>query len=62
MTGILYLSSLIYLVLVVCSVYTLAVDSEATQPEILRKMGSRFLRLAGLLAGLAVVVYFLSLV
>lgn len=62
MTGALYLSSLIYLVLVVCSVYTLAVDAEATQPEVLRKMGSRFLRLAGLLAGLAVVVYFLSLV
>lgn len=61
-TGLLYLSSLIFLTLVVCSVYTLAIDISSSGRVILRNMGRRFLRLAGVLAALAVVVYFLSLV
>ena len=61
-TGILFLSSLLFLSLVVCSVYTLAMDVASSPQGIARGMVKRLLRLMGLLAALAVIVYFFSLV
>jgi len=61
-TGILYLTSLIFLTVVVCSVYTLAAEVKVESSVIVRSMVKRIARLAGVLAALAVVVYFLSLV
>lgn len=59
-TGLLFLSSLIFLVLVVCSVYTLSKDIDASPGLLLRKMLYRLAQLAGLLAALALAVYFLG--
>lgn len=60
--GVLFLSSLIFLSLVVCSVYTLAMDVTSAAPGIARGMVKRLLRLLGVLAALAVIVYFFSVV
>ncbi len=62
MSGFIFLPSLIFLALVVCSVYTMAVEVQADKKQMVRSMVSRFLRLAGVLAALAVVVFFFSLV
>ena len=60
-TGLLYMFSLVFLALVVCSVYTLAVDMSVNSSGLMRKFLHRLGRLSGLLAALALVVYFLGL-
>ncbi len=60
--GTLFLSSLVFLSLVVCSVYTLAMDVTSSSQGLARGMVKRLLRLIGVLAVLAVLVFFFSLV
>ncbi len=62
MSGVIFLPSLIFLALVVCSVYTMVVEVREDNNQLFRSMASRFLRLAGVLAALAIVVFFFSLV
>ncbi len=62
MSGFIFLPSLIFLSLVVCSVYTMAVEVHADYNKLFRSMAFRFVRLAGVLAALAIVVFFFSLV
>ena len=59
--GPLFLFSLIFLGLVVCVVYTLAVEAQAPANQLLRSTIHRLLRLYGVLLALAVVVYFFGL-
>ena len=61
-TGVLFLSSLIFLSVVVCSVYTMAAEVQTNHYQLFRSIGSRLVRLLGLLAALAIVVYFFGLV
>lgn len=56
--GPLFLSSLFFLGFVVCVVYTLAVEVEASSQQLIRSTVHRLLRLFGVLLALAVVVYF----
>ncbi len=62
MSGLIFLPSLIFLSLVVCSVYTMAVEVHADGKKLVRSMLYRFMRLLGVLAALAVVVFFFSLI
>jgi hypothetical protein len=59
--GPLFLASLIFLGLVVCVVYTLAVEAQAPANQLFRSTLHRLLRLFGVLAALAVVVYFFGM-
>lgn len=61
-TGVLFLSSLFFLSLVVCAVYTMAVEVQITANQLFRSFLKRLGRLAGVLAALALVVFFFSLV
>ena len=60
-SGVIFVSSLIFLVLVVCSVYTLAADDNEAGSVLVKRFFRRFGQLAGLLVALAVVVHFLGL-
>lgn len=53
--GVLFILSLVYLSLVVCSVYTLAVEKDGSVQRLARSIFWRLLRLLGLLGGLAIV-------
>lgn len=59
--GVLFLSSLIFLGVVVCVVYTLAMEVRAPANQMFRSVIHRLVRLFGVLAALAVVVYFFGL-
>ncbi len=61
-TGILFLSSLVFLSLVVCVVYTLAAEVQGTTNQLIRSILFRLGRLTGVLVALALVVFFFSLV
>jgi hypothetical protein len=61
-TGVLFLSSLFFLSLVVCAVYTMAVEVQTTPSQLFRSILRRLGRLAGVLAALALLVFFFSLV
>lgn len=61
-TGILFLSSLFFLSVVVCTVYTMAVEVQTTSFQLFRSILRRFWRLGGVLAALALIVFFFSLV
>ena len=56
----LFPTSLIFLLLVVASVYTLSKEVDAAPAFIVKKMLYRLGQMAGLLAALALVVYFLG--
>lgn len=59
--GPLFLSSLFFLGIVVCVVYTLAMEVEASGQQLIRSTLHRLLRLFGVLVALAVVVYFFGM-
>jgi hypothetical protein len=60
MIGYAYVGSLFFLTFVVCTVYSLAREVNVTSLRLARETGRRAAQLLGLLAALAVVVYFLS--
>lgn len=53
--GVFFILSLVYLSLVVCSVYTLSVEKGGSVQRLARSIFWRLLRLLGLLGGLAIV-------
>jgi len=59
--GPLFFTSLIFLGVIVCVVYTLALEVNVPANQLIRSTIHRMLRLFGVLAALAVVVYFFGL-